>query len=292
MITILYSFIVNRFYLFYCSSKSVIWSEPFCVSVENDMSDESECPLIMEVKTEPPESDDEDSISQEVIYGSVTVKEEVQTVKEEQVEEFYPTHPTKYSSIEREENVHARLGVLQVACVGEKTHSCPVCSKVITRFSNLKAHMQIHTGEKPYSCSVCSRAFRYAANLTNHKLIHNGEKPYSCPVCPRAFMRAAHLKGHMLVHSNKKPYSCPVCSKAFRLASHLKDHRLVHTRERRYSCSLCPRTFTWVRHLKDHMLIHKDEKPHKCPLCYKAFLQAGSLKVHMLLHNNEDLYSH
>ncbi|EPY87413.1 hypothetical protein CB1_000247011 [Camelus ferus] len=45
-----------------------------------------------------------------------------------------------------------------------RSPTCPVCTKTLSSFSNLKVHMRSHTGERPYACDQCPYACAQSSN--------------------------------------------------------------------------------------------------------------------------------
>lgn len=66
--------------------------------------------------------------------------------------------------------------------LGRRSPTCPVCTKTLSSFSNLKVHMRSHTGERPYVCDQCPYACAQSSKLNRHKKTHR--QPSSPTPCP------------------------------------------------------------------------------------------------------------
>ncbi|KAB1273274.1 Zinc finger protein 296 [Camelus dromedarius] len=60
-----------------------------------------------------------------------------------------------------------------------RSPTCPVCTKTLSSFSNLKVHMRSHTGERPYACDQCPYACAQSSKLNRHKKTHRQLQPQS-----------------------------------------------------------------------------------------------------------------
>ncbi|KAK2142220.1 hypothetical protein LSH36_983g00068 [Paralvinella palmiformis] len=180
------------------------------------MADPSQCPLIMEVKVEPPEVEEliiekKYLMSHDVIAGTELeigikvekVKEEIingiEMVKTENLDDVHPRKPVNCNHIKKEES-----------SIAEKTLICSQCSIMFTSVDTFREHLLSHISKRPFTCSVCSRIFLEARYLKEHILSHTGEKPYSCSVCSKTFVQHRYLKKHLLTHREKKSHSCLV----------------------------------------------------------------------------------
>ncbi|KAG8515327.1 Zinc finger protein 296 [Galemys pyrenaicus] len=67
----------------------------------------------------------------------------------------------------------------RVSSLSRRSPTCPVCTKTLSSFSNLKVHMRSHTGERPYACDQCPYACAQSSKLNRHKKTHRQLQPQS-----------------------------------------------------------------------------------------------------------------
>ncbi|XP_004694241.1 PREDICTED: zinc finger protein 296 [Condylura cristata] len=67
----------------------------------------------------------------------------------------------------------------RVSSLSRRSPTCPVCTKTLSSFSNLKVHMRSHTGERPYVCDQCPYACAQSSKLNRHKKTHRQLQPQS-----------------------------------------------------------------------------------------------------------------
>jgi KRAB domain-containing zinc finger protein len=73
---------------------------------------------------------------------------------------------------------------------------CEICSRIISRASDMRKHMMIHTGEKPHACEICDKRFIALKDLKRHILTHTGKKPHVCLICGKGYTKADRLQKH------------------------------------------------------------------------------------------------
>ncbi|KAJ3060253.1 hypothetical protein HDU99_006002, partial [Rhizoclosmatium hyalinum] len=88
----------------------------------------------------------------------------------------------------------------------EKKCHFPGCTRIFTKFANLKAHIATHTGIRDFRCSTCSATFTTKNRLVVHERVHTNEKPYACNVlgCSYAARQKCALTSHMITHLTAK----------------------------------------------------------------------------------------
>ncbi|XP_037372662.1 zinc finger protein 296 [Talpa occidentalis] len=67
----------------------------------------------------------------------------------------------------------------RMSSLSRRSPTCPVCTKTLSSFSNLKVHMRSHTGERPYVCDQCPYACAQSSKLNRHKKTHRQLRPQS-----------------------------------------------------------------------------------------------------------------
>jgi KRAB domain-containing zinc finger protein len=80
---------------------------------------------------------------------------------------------------------------------------CHACGFVATTWTNLAAHVRIHTGHagaSPFPCSVCNKGFTSNWKLKRHMTVHTGEKPYKCNICGKRFSVKDNMRTHQITH--------------------------------------------------------------------------------------------
>ncbi|KAM0210011.1 hypothetical protein ACHAQI_006123 [Fusarium lateritium] len=88
---------------------------------------------------------------------------------------------------------------------GPRTYTCQHCSKVCTKLSNLRSHLQIHTGERHFGCVLCGSRFARSSDRMRHMRTQHGAEGFVCRGllkngatwgCGKKFSRADTLKTH------------------------------------------------------------------------------------------------
>ena len=90
---------------------------------------------------------------------------------------------------------------------------CGICSKVFSKHSQLRLHVNIHYFERPFRCDACSVSFRTKGHLQKHKR----SVGHFNKVNINATFGAPST-------SNPRPFKCSDCKIAFRIHGHLAKH--------------------------------------------------------------------
>ncbi|XP_055790431.1 zinc finger protein 14-like isoform X2 [Salvelinus fontinalis] len=118
----------------------------------------------------------------------------------------------------------------------QNPNTCTVCGRVLSRFSDMKKHMQTHNNGRTYQCRNCQKTFKHLYNLQTHRkscLFGTGQKEEvpsgegssaqfttceteftqssidrrTCKVCGKIVHRIGYLSTHMKIHSENRHYS-------------------------------------------------------------------------------------
>ncbi|XP_031660805.1 zinc finger protein 11-like isoform X1 [Oncorhynchus kisutch] len=118
----------------------------------------------------------------------------------------------------------------------QNPNMCTVCGRVLSRFSDMKKHMQTHKNGRTYQCRNCQKTFKHLYTLQTHRkscLFGTGQQeeipsvegssvPFTmceaefaqssidrrtCKVCGKIVHRIGYLSTHMKIHSANRHYS-------------------------------------------------------------------------------------
>ena len=186
----------------------------------------------VDIKTEPPESDEER------ILSHADIKKETNGDHSEVSSSHHEgdTQPMCTSSASE-----AAL----TGCCSFGPYKCEVCGLRFSIFSALFEHTKFHKrGSETHivsnrweRCDLCCQSFICKADLKKHMKLHNSDPrcrlSFICNVCLRNFVNQATLTVHLFSHSDeekelnkvKKAHSCGECKQQLKMV----DYMLLHT---------------------------------------------------------------
>lgn len=135
----------------------------------------------------------------------------------------------------------------------KRPFKCELCNAALSRASELKLHMRLHTGERPYKCECCDESFKCHTSYRYHKILkHNIGQSHICEQCNRPFVTKKYLNDHIISsHLKIKTHECKHCGKMFTLPRNLKTHVKIHD-PLILNCKYCPNKFTTNKDRRKH----------------------------------------
>ena len=195
----------------------------------------------------------------------------------------------------------------------QRTISCSLCSKSLSRNDSVKRHMRrVHWKKQILEvCPHCSLAFKgdHAVELLKSHMKIDHEEDSTCSECKKKVddrgehMRARHtryscaycgancvgrlgLEEHVAQVHNSWEYSCRICGRKFGASSDMEEHMDEEHLRIGFSCDDCNEdSMDWVgfnHHMKvDHDGIAADLRS-RCQLCDAPFASEEAVRNHML----------
>uniref|UniRef100_A0A8C7VPA9 C2H2-type domain-containing protein n=1 Tax=Oncorhynchus mykiss TaxID=8022 RepID=A0A8C7VPA9_ONCMY len=187
----------------------------------------------------------------------------------------------------------------------QNPNMCTVCGRVLSRFSDMKKHMQTHKNGRTYQCRNCQKTFKHLYTLQTHRkscLFGTGQqeeipsikrpkcsstakksnrktfqKPkHMCCICGK-YVTAGAFEYHMRTHSGERPFSCPHPQCGMKFIHRCRKVLPVQ-------CSMCEESFM-LTNLRTHYLdVHKFSGPFVCTHCPKSYKKFHSLIKHEMVH--------
>lgn len=156
---------------------------------------------------------------------------------------------------------------------------CDICEKRPRH--SFELHMLRYHSDKGHKCDVCDATFKTYSNLRAHMLIHSTEKKFLCAICGRSFISMTLCVRHEdFVHKDIRKFNCQYCERSFYFRYRLQDHiNAFHTMERPHQCDICGKGFSSRNYARIHMLTH-GEKTLQCRYCDKMFKLSGNRRKH------------
>ncbi|XP_052758119.1 zinc finger protein 708-like [Galleria mellonella] len=137
----------------------------------------------------------------------------------------------------------------------EIVYTCVVCHKEITGYRSFHGHCYlVHVTKDKFKCETCSKVFSKFSVLKQHMdTKHN----FFCPSCKQQFSSAKQLQLHQIIHKNDKspPYDCHSCGQQVNDIDSCEQHIEEHC-EIFYSCPICNENIPNLLSASEHLIKH------------------------------------
>ncbi|KAJ8710045.1 hypothetical protein PYW07_009411 [Mythimna separata] len=209
------------------------------------------------------EDEDEDALSQEVIFCEGDDTSQFQILK-----------------YDGSELVIEYADDSQIATVLQQedgTFLCD-CGEQFEDLAEYEKHQYKHNPAGEHLCNLCGKGFESAEILTGHMLLHSSTGLLiTCPFCNQLIRRNALTQHIKYGHNNIKP-RCNICFKTFANPNNLKRHMMIHSGIREFECDICFKRFHQKITMQTHRLTHMN--PFACNQCDQSFENKAALTNH------------
>lgn len=170
---------------------------------------------------------------------------------------------------------------------------CDLCGNRITKYENLKYHMNMHL-KIPYAvCNICGASVFSPSGWKKHSCFRKLEQPnlktidtLYCRYCNNRFPSAIEKKTHKCDYQiDKQTKICRICSK--KVGKNSYNHHLQTHSQEIHSCVVCGKEFNNKRCLKVHLQQHEATRRYKCDKCTESFVNKSTLEHHKRFHGEE-----
>lgn len=150
---------------------------------------------------------------------------------------------------------------------------CDICGNQITKYENLKYHMNIHLKIPFAVCTICGAQCFSPSGWQKHSCFRKIDQPHLktidtlyCRYCNNRFPSAMEKKTHKCnFQIDKQTKICRICHKTVGKNSY--NHHLQTHSEEIHSCNVCEKQFNNKRCLKVHLQQHEATRRYKCDKC-------------------------
>ncbi|XP_041714679.2 zinc finger protein 14-like [Coregonus clupeaformis] len=126
--------------------------------------------------------------------------------------------------------------VCKTVKTAQNPNMCTVCGRVLSRFSDMKKHMQTHKNGRTYQCRNCQKTFKHLYTLQTHRksclfeTLQQEEVPSGeGSIAPFTMCEAEFAQSSI----NRR--TCKVCGKIVHRIGYLSTHMKIHSANRHYS---------------------------------------------------------
>lgn len=151
---------------------------------------------------------------------------------------------------------------------------CLTCDYRISKWKNLKNHLQIHSNAKDVVCPICSKLFGAVQYVRKH--VH---RTHNINITTEEIRRA---------QPTSKPVAIDVPQSESESKSKSKSEQRTYTDgieyrsiDNKFQCLTCNRIMMKFDHMKEHLLTHTSEKNVLCPFCAQAFITESYVRKHV-----------